>query len=687
MTTHIENLLQFFIADKKHHAYRQEPVPADFLAREYSKDGIPDFQRAEKRLRWMLENEKPVVFSFDAIALLRTLPAIPEIFTEEEWTEIRKDHAVHEQGKVCNISPDYALLMDVGTRAKRQEILRVLEEAAGESALYLKSLLGTLDALENFAEKYAAEALRVGNQAVADMFKHIPWEAPRSFREALQFLRLIHFALWCAFNYHNTLGRFDQYMLPYYARDIAAGKLNDEEALELIEEFFLSCNKDSDLYTGMQQGDNGQSVMLGGMTPEGEPGFNSLSALCLKASLELRLIDPKMNLRVDKNTPIEIYKTGSELTKQGLGFPQYANDDVVIKALKNWGYADRDANNYTVAACWEFIVPGRGMDIPNIAGLSFPQAVKEAMETEDAWHSFDAMMESVRWAIHRQAESIMENTKNIYMEPTPLMSLLMEGCVEKARDISLGGVYNNYGIHGTGLSTAVDSLAALRKYVFEESRFSREDIARMLMNNFQGEEEALALLRYQSPKMGNDDDAVDALATRLLDDFADALKGHINDRGGIFRPGTGSAMYYIWHAKDAPATPDGRLRGEALACNYSPSLFSRCKGPVSIIKSFTKPHLSKVCNGGPLTIELADSMFRSEDSVRKVALFVKSFIDMGGHQMQLNSVNRDTLMDAKNHPEDHRNLIVRVWGWSGYFVELDEVYQDHIIERMELSLA
>ena len=144
-------------------------------------------------------------------------------------------------------------------------------------------------------------------------------------------------------------------------------------------------------------------------------------------------------------------------------------------------------------------------------------------------------------------------------------------------------------------------------------------------------------------------------------------------------------MYYIWHAKDEEATPDGRHKGEALACNYSPSLFSRCKGPVSIIKSFAKPHLERVANGGPLTIELHDTIFRNEDSVRKVGLFVKSFMDMGGHQMQINAVNRDTILDAKAHPEDHRNLIVRVWGWSGYFVELDEVYQDHILERMELT--
>jgi formate C-acetyltransferase len=263
---------------------------------------------------------------------------------------------------------------------------------------------------------------------------------------------------------------------------------------------------------------------------------------------------------------------------------------------------------------------------------------------------------------------------------------MMDGCVEKGRDVSLGGKYNNYGIHGTGLSTAVDSLAAVRKYVFEDRKLGKEELKEILRTNYEGRDDVYHLLRYEAPKMGNDDDEVDALADTLLSWFADALEGRKNDRGGVFRAGTGSAMYYIWHAKDEEATPDGRRKGESLACNYSPSLFTRLSGPVSIIKSFAKPNLVRVANGGPLTIELHDNVFRNEDSIRKVALFVKSFIDMGGHQMQINAVNRDKLKDAQKHPENYRNLIVRVWGWSGYFVELDEVYQNHIIERMELAL-
>lgn len=186
--------------------------------------------------------------------------------------------------------------------------------------------------------------------------------------------------------------------------------------------------------------------------------------------------------------------------------------------------------------------------------------------------------------------------------------------------------------------------------------------------------------------MGQDDDYADAIATRLLDTFADAFKGKKNDRGGCYRAGTGTAMFYIFHGKGHKATPDGRRKDEVIPANYSPSLFIRQKGPMSVVKSFAKPHLKNVANGGPLTLEFDHSVFRNAESVKKLAMLVRTFIALGGHQLQLNTVNRQKLLDAKVHPEKYRNLIVRVWGWSGYFVELDECYQDHVIARIEFAL-
>ncbi len=687
MTNYIQTLLKRFIAEKDQKNYRIPPTDPYILAETYREAGLTDVERSVKRLEYMLANEKPHVYPDEKIALIRTVSTIPEILTKEEWAEKKKTNYIHEQGKVCNINPAYMLLVGEGFDAKREQIkAQLAKPCSEEKKTELDAMLRTMDLIQNFAERYRQAAVEAGNQTVADTLSKIPAKAPETLLEALQFLRLVHYCLWCSFNYHNTLGRFDQYLYPYYQKDIAEGRLTDETALELIEEFFISCNKDSDLYTGMQQGDNGQSMVLGGLNPDGTESYNALSDLCLQASLELKLIDPKINLRVNKNTPLELYEKGTKLTQQGLGFPQYANDDVVIPALLHWGYDKEDAYNYVVAACWEFIIPGKGTDVPNLNTMSFVRTITETLDGLKDCGTFDEYLNLVCRSIDEQAEKLMKQVSDIYMEPAPLMSLMMENCVETGKDVSKGNRYNNYGFHGAGLSTAVDSLAAIRKYVFEDKTITAEQMTQMCKENFKGHEEIQNMLRYEAPKMGNDDAPTDELAVKLLNRFADALEGHHNDKGGIFRAGTGSAMYYVWDARDTIATPDGRRAGEELACNYSPSLFMRSVGPVSILKSFTKPDLKRVANGGPLTIELTDSMFRNDESIRKVAMFVKSFMDLGGHQIQINAVNKEKLLDAKKHPENYRNLIVRVWGWSGYFVELDECYQNHIIKRMELAV-
>ena len=285
--------------------------------------------------------------------------------------------------------------------------------------------------------------------------------------------------------------------------------------------------------------------------------------------------------------------------------------------------------------------------------------------------------------IKSECRSIAAQYKNLYIALAPLYSVFMDGTLERARDITLGAKYNNFGIHGTGIATAADSLAAIKKYVFEEKSVSVSELQAALDANFEGYDALWHKLRFEAPKMGNDDDFADSLAQRLLTSFDEGLSGLHNERGGIFRAGTGTAMYYIFHAVDLKATPDGRKAGEVIPANYSPSMYTRHKGPVSVIKSFSKGDLGRSINGGPLTIELDDTIFRNEENLEKLAMLIRSYVQLGGHQLQLNTLNKETLFDAKKHPEKHRNLIVRVWGWSGYFVELDECYQDHIINRIK----
>ena len=680
--------LKDYFFDRKHHVVRRTPesLGLDKLARDFSRKGICPQMRAALLFDAMVDNEIPVIFEGELIAATRTITSVPSYLTDDEWNEIKANHYIHENGMLSNISPDFdsALRDGLGLRLKQLETAR--ETADEQGRIFADSAIMSIKALQKLMRKYEARALEAGDRDMASVIDNVTEHGATTFREALQLLRFIHFGLWESGCYHNTLGRFDQYLYPYFKSDIESGRLTEEEAYELVLAFFLACNKDSDLYPGMQQGDNGQSIVLGGRDLDGNSLFNRLSEMCLEASYELNLIDPKINLRVDKKTPLHIFELGAKLTKRGLGFPQYDNDDVVVHGLIRKGYAPEDAINYVVAACWEFIIPGKAMDIGNIGALPFAEIVSKSIDHLGEFGDFEEYYSYVDRMIHEECVRIASGFSNLYIAPAPLYSVFMDGTLERMRDITLGAKYNNFGIHGTGISCAADSLASIRKYIFDEKSISVGILHEALDANYEGYDDIYRKLRYEAPKMGLDDDYADALAARLLSSFDDALSGLRNERGGCYRAGTGTAMYYISHAVNLKATPDGRKKGEVIPANYTPSMYLRTNGPLSVIKSFSKGDLAKTINGGPLTIELDDTIFRNGETLTKLAGLIRTYVILGGHQLQLNTLNKERLLDAKAHPELHRNLIVRVWGWSGYFVELSECYQDHIINRIKYAI-
>lgn len=654
------NKLLQYILNKEHHKFRRE-CNVDF-AGEFSKEGLSPAERMTRRFERLCAMETPVILPDEQICFVRTVKNIPDCFTESEWEDIRAKHFIHELGYMSNLSPDYADTISCGLLAKR--------ETADE---YGKRVI---DAVIGLSDRYREEAKRVGRSDIAAVLDVVPRYGATSFREALQFFRILHYALWLEGNYHNTIGRFDKDMHPYLISDMDKGIYTEDSALEMVEDFFISFNKDSDLYPGVQQGDNGQSMVLGGIDEDGNQVFNLLSRLSLRASENLLVIDPKINLRVGKDTPMEVYELGSRLTKAGLGFPQYSNDDVVIDALVKSGYDLRDARNYVVAACWEFIIPGVGADVANIGALNFPKVVDTCMHRYLAdCKNFDEFMAEIKREIDAECDVLCQGRDNLWFVPSPFMNIVMD-C-----NIYDGGKYNNFGFHGTGVATATDSLAVIKKYVFEDGTIDALSLINAVDSDFADDGELLHKLRYEAPKMGNDIDWVDDIAVNLLDMFGESLRGRTNCRGGIYRAGTGSAMFYLWHAGEIGASPDGRRKGEAYGTNFSASLFADIGGPISVIKSFSKPHFENAINGGPLTLEFHNSMFTDDDCISKVAMLVKSYISMGGHQLQLNAINPDKLRDAQLHPENYRRLVVRIWGWSAYFVELDREFQDHVLSR------
>lgn len=647
-------------------------------------------QRIAHRTAFLLDLEVPAIPG-ETILLTRTLIDIPPAWSPEEETVLHKGRFVHELGRVFNITSDFSTTLRDGLLQRRllaeRRLARCLTEQDEEGIEFCRAVIKVIDAIVRLARRYAEVARTEGLAKEAAILELVPAHGCRTFREALQSLRFLHYALWMEGHYHCGLGRFDQYMMPYLQADLDAGRLDVAGALEAVEEFFISLNKDSDLYPGVQQGDNGQTMVLGGCDIHGCNAENLLTQICLTASRKLMLIDPKINLRVSRNTSMELLKQATLLTREGLGFPQYCNDDTIIPALTAKGYSLTDARDYVVAACWEVIIPGVGMDVPNIGAVSLLKAVEQAVVHHlHTRATFRDLMVLVKTNIHAQAQEIACTTTMLYMEPGPFQSVLMNGCIENARDISTGLRYNNYGMHATGLANAVDSLAAVQELVYSRQAISAATLQQAMAKGFAKHPKLLGQIKALGLHLGNDDPVTNGIAAEIAAMVWDAAATLRNDRGGCFRVGFGSAMYYITHGQEVGATPDGRDIGAPLSANLAPALGARTAGPLSVIKAFTRLDTHAVMNGGPLTLEFDNNIFRSDEGAEKMAALIHAFIHLGGYQLQLNTVRLEKMLAAQQHPELHADLIVRVWGWSGYFVELDKMYQDHIIARQAYAV-
>jgi formate C-acetyltransferase len=650
-------------------------------------------RRAARLVRRMCEAEKPVIHPDERIVFTRTTPFVPPIYSREEWELKTSGRTLHELGPISNICADWGMILSQGLLERQRLAKQVRLQLASEpeAVEFLDCAVECIDAVLDLAERYANEARQSGHNEIGEILGRVPALPPRTFHEALQSLRILHAVVWMGGNYHVGLGRLDQYLWPYLSRDLETCRLDIAGAEELLAEFFISLNKDSDLYPGVQQGDNGQSVMLGGQRRDGGDAVNELTRMAIRVALYTNMIDPKINLRITPDTDLALLTLASELTRRGLGFPQYSNDRIVIPGLIANGYDPDDASDYSVAACWEFIIPGRGMEVVNIGAVSMPLAADKAIRLGLAGQeNFESILARTSQYIGDQVRDLAESYSRLLLPPAPYYSVLMEGCLETGHDLSEGLKYNNFGIHGAASSSAADALAAVQNLIFTEKSVAPEELIAALDVNFDGHEALQEKLLHEAPKVGNDPEA-DKLLVLLFDTFADACKAvSDNGRGGRIRPGTGSAMYYVWLTRVKPgdcgeapigATADGRKKGEFFSANLAPSPQAQVRGPLSVLQAFSHLDYRRICNGGPITMELSDSVFADPEGLTKCAMLVRSFAQMGCQQLQLNTINKDTLLDAQNNPERHRNLIVRVWGWSGYFCELAPEYQEHIIAR------
>jgi len=666
---------------------------------ECGREGLSWVRRGARLTRRMCEAEQVVIQPDERIVFARTVQHVPALYDSSDWSRLTAGRKLHELGPISNICADWEMVLSQGLLGRRAVAQAARDRLAADpvAAEFLDCATETIDAVLTLADRYAQGARERGRPDVADVLKRVPARRPRSFQEALQFIRICHAVLWMSGHYHCGLGRFDQYMWPYLKVDLDSGHLDEREAEDLLAEFFISLNKDSDLYPGVQQGDNGQSLMLGGVRRDGSCGVNPLTYTALRVALDVSMIDPKINLRVTPDTDMELLELAAKLTRRGLGFPQYSNDAVVIPGLVKHGYDLEDARDYTVAACWEYIIPGKGMDVVNIGAVSLPAAVHQGIvKGLGNGESFERILGYAAMDIDAQVKSLADAYRHLLLPPAPYYSVLMDGCLENGCDLSQGLKYNNFGIHGAASASAADALAAVQKMVFEQKTVRGSELLEALDRDYQGFEPLQTELRENAPKVGNNDDSVDTSLVWLFEQLSRACESYgDNGRGGILRPGSGSAMCYVWLTKGhqgmsepvVGATADGRRRGEFFGANLAPSPGARVRGPISVLQTYSKLDYTRICNGGPITIELADSVFRDAGAIHRVAMLIRTFAQIGCQQLQLNTLNVETLQDAKRHPEQHKNLIVRVWGWSGYFCELAPEYQDQIVERHVYALG
>ncbi len=531
------------------------PSVPDLVA-ECDREGLSWPRRMARLTRRMCEAEQVVIEPDERIVFTRTLTAVPPVYSSGDLAALTDGRTLHEGGLINNVCADWEMALAQGLLGRRHVAQRdprphgVRRQHGGGRV----SRRGDRDdrrrarARRTLRARRRAGSARTMSRTCSDTSP--PSHRARSTRRSRRFGCSTRSSGSPATTTSgsadstSTCGR----IWPPISRPDGS---TTAAAEELLAEFFIALNRDSDLYPGIQQGDNGQTITLGGLTRDGRAAVNPLTWMALRVARDVGLIDPKINLRITGETDLALLELATELTRKGLGFPQYANDDVVIPALVAHGYALEDARDYTVAACWEFIIPGRGMDVVNIGAVSFPAAADVAIREGLAdGGPFDAILARTRAEIERQVRERVVPYDRLLWAPAPYYSVLMTDALEVGIDHGQGARYRNLGIHGAAAASAADALAAVRRHVFELADVDPAELLGRARRRLRRPRGSPSAARRREPA-GRPERACRRRppAPRSTTRLADACEAETPPSGAIVRPGTGSAMYYLWLAR------------------------------------------------------------------------------------------------------------------------------------------
>ncbi|MCG9625445.1 formate C-acetyltransferase [Vibrio mediterranei] len=538
----------------------------------------------------------------------------------------------------------------------------------------------------------AAELIRI-----AGISGKVATQKPQGFYEACQLFWYMNIILQYESNASSlSLGRFDQYMMPFYQDSIANGE-SPAFLQELLESLWVKTNdivllrssSSAKFFAGFP---TGYTILLGGLTENGRSAVNTLSTLCLDAYQSVQLPQPNLGVRVNEFIDRAFLNKTAETIRLGTGIPQIFNDEVVVPAFLNRGVSLEDARDYSVVGCVELSIPGKTYGLHDIAMFNLLKVMELVLKRNKGNQdvSFETLLAEIRTDICQYVQLMVEGSNICDVghrdwAPVPLLSSFISDCIENGKDITYGGGrYNFSGVQGIGIANLSDSLMALKRFVFEENRMNFAEFIAVLESNFEGKEgervRARLMNRYE--KYGNDIDEVDALGADLLRLFCKEVETYQNPRGGYFTPGSYTVSAHVPLGAVVGATPDGRLAGEQLADGgLSPMLGKDQQGPTAVLKSVSKLDNYLLSNGSLLNVKFTPSTLEGEQGITKLGDFLRAFMKLKLQHIQFNVLNADTLRKAQEKPEDYAGLVVRVAGYSAFFVELSKEIQDDIIRR------
>ncbi len=599
---------------------------------------------------------------------------------------------------------------------------------------FYKAILIVVDATIAFARRYADLAEKTAEftsdparkselQALATMLRKVPEHPAESFHEAVQAMWLVHVVLQIESNGHSlSYGRMDQFLYPYYKKDIDAGKITRDQACELLTNLWLktlTVNKiRSWSHTRFSAGSPlYQNVTVGGQTRDGKDAVNDLSYLILRSVAQTHLPQPNLTVRYHAGLDDAFMKECIEVVKQGFGMPAFNNDEIIIPSFINKGIEKSDAYDYSAIGCVECAVPGKwGYRVTGMSFLNFPKSLLIALNNgvdpasgkklcEGVGHftemtSFDQIMQAWKSIIREFTKQciIIDSCADTVLEQDTadvLLSALCDDCIERGLNLKEGGaVYDFISDLQVGIANLADSLAAIKKCVFDDKVMAPQQLWSALQADFEGaENEAIREKLLAAPKYGNDNDYVDSLIRQAYDAYLDELPKYHNTRygrgpiGGVYFGGTSSISANVPQGAGTLATPDGRKAGEPLAEGCSPAHGADVNGPTAVFKSVAKLDTERITGGVLLNQKVnPQTLAESEDCMKLVAILRTFFNRLHGFHVQYNVVSKETMRDAQTHPEKHRDLIVRVAGYSAFFNVLSKQTQDDIIERTEQAL-